>query len=304
MTLDTATPLSVLQPIEVLPANITASNVALETAWSAGTYALGDQVRHNDTLWEVSATTTTEEPSDTATGWFSLGPANRYRPFDLQVGLDKYRVIETVTTNADTIEYTLDGMAIITGFAMFGLAAKTVQIVATETTYGDLLNETYTVGDGTQYNGSFWRWFFLPIVPKQEVYDFGIVIPAGATVDIIIDNTGGTAEVGSICLGLVNRFGTLMSKPKRSKSSRSVFRTEGTLTSVIRRMPSSTVSFDLALTNPASFWQAMDALDGVAAVYLGREDMPELIIYGVHTNVDTTADTREITFANLRVQGL
>ena len=60
------TPPQILVPLAVADANITASNVALETAWTAGTYTLGDQRRVDERLFEVSAASTTEEPSDTA----------------------------------------------------------------------------------------------------------------------------------------------------------------------------------------------------------------------------------------------
>lgn len=298
--------LRILQPQPILAANITASNVALETLWTAGTYNLGDQRRYNDMLWEVSSTTTTQTPSDTATEWFSIGPANRYRAFDQQIGLDQYRVIETVTANADSITYTLENLEIIMGIAFFGVQADEIQIVATDITPGDILDITYNMQDGTKYNGSFWRWAFLPSIPETKFVDFEVSIPRLTTIDITISRPGNTAEVSAIIMGVVNEFGTTEEGATRSIRSRSIIKTEGTLTSLVRRLPSSAVGFDVFLENysAAVFWDVIESIDGIAAVFAGPDENPELVCYGFHTSVKTTANVAGRTRVNLEVESL
>ena len=147
--------LRVMQPIIVADANITASNVALEAAHSAGTFSLGTQRRVGERMYEVSAATTTQTPSPTATEWFDAGPANRYAAFDLQFGADKYRVIDTETENSGSITYTLEALTRISGIAMFGLSATNITIVGTVSTTGDVCDIDYDLKDDTSYDGSF-----------------------------------------------------------------------------------------------------------------------------------------------------
>jgi hypothetical protein len=298
--------LKILQPQTITAANITATNVALETLWTAGTYNLGDRRRYNDMLWEVSAATTTQTPSDTATEWFSLGPANRYRAFDQQIGLDQYRVIETVTANADSITYTLDGLGQIMGIAMFGLVCDQIHIVATDVTPGDILDLTYDMQDSTQYNGSFWRWAFLPKAFETKYVNFEAYIARDATIEITISNIGATAEVAAIVMGVVTEFGDVEDGASRSIRSRSIIKTEGTLTSLVRRLPSSAVSFDVFLRNyqASVFWPLIEDLDGVAAVYAGPDANAELVTYGFHTNANTTAMVNGFSRVKLEVQSL
>ena len=285
-----STPLKILLPIAVADANITASNVALETAWTAGTYTLGDQRRVGERLFEVSAASTTEEPTDAATDWFDAGPANRYAAFDRQVGIDKYRVVETVTSNAGSITYTLQSLTRIGGIALFGLQAESISIVATVDTTGDAANINYTLQDATQYEGSMWRWMFLPQSFERQYINFGVNIPQGASIDITITNTTDTAKVGTIAMGIVSSFGFVGVGSGKKLKSRSFKRTEGTLTSLLQRTTSSVVSYNVTLLNyeTDAFWRLMQDIDGIGAVFVASELYPELSIYGTLSSANPT----------------
>jgi len=108
----------------------------------------------------LSAASTTQEPGLAAsTEWFDAGPANRYAAFDLQFGADQYRVIDTITSRAGSITYTLTGLPRLSAVAFFGLRATQITIVGTLDTMGDVADVTYNLQDATPYLGSFWRWF-------------------------------------------------------------------------------------------------------------------------------------------------
>ena len=51
--------LRIIEPFAITETNIDSTNVALETAWTAGTYTLGDVRRVGERLFEVSAASTT-----------------------------------------------------------------------------------------------------------------------------------------------------------------------------------------------------------------------------------------------------
>ena len=299
--------LRIIVPFAITETNIDSTNVALETAWTAGTYNLGDVRRVGERLFEVSAASTTQEPGLAATTeWFDAGPANRYAAFDLQFGADQYRVIDTITSRADSITYTLTGLPRLSAMAFFGLRATQITIVGTLNTTGDVADVTYNLQDATPYLGSFWRWFFVPQSLERSYVTFGLNIPAGATAVVTITNASATAAVSTIAMGVADEYGTVETQSSRGLRSRSVKKTEGTLTSLLRRTPASRVGYRVHLDGYAAdpFWRTINDLDGVAAVFAGPDDNPELIAYGFVSSCQTVSEVRGMTKVQLEVETL
>ena len=299
--------LRIIEPFAITEANIDSTNVTLETAWTAGTYNLGDVRRVGERLFEVSAASTTQEPGLAAsTEWFDAGPANRYAAFDLQFGADQYRVIDTITSRADSITYTLEGLPRLSAMAFFGLQATQITIVGTLDTTGDVADVTYNLQDATPYLGSFWRWFFAPQSRKRSYVTFDLNIPIGATVVVTITNTGFDAAVSTIGMGVADEYGTIETQSTRGLRSRSVKKTEGTLTSLLRRTPASRVGYRVHLDSytAAPFWRTINDLDGVAAVFAGPDDNPELIAYGFVSSCQTVSEVWGITKVQIEVETL
>jgi len=299
--------LRIIEPFAITQGNIDSTNVVLEAAWTAGTYTLGNVRRVGERLFEVSAASTTQEPGLVAsTQWFDAGPANRYAAFDLQFGADKFRVIDTITERADSITYTLTGLPRLSAMAFFGLRATQITIVGTLNTIGDVADVTYNVQDSTPYLGSFWRWFFAPQSLERTYSTFDLNIPIGSTVTVTITNAGFNASVSTIAMGLADQYGDVEVASTRGLRSRSVKKTEGTLTSLLRRTPASRVGYRLHLNNyvAAPFWRAIDDLDGVAAVFAGPDDNPEFLAYGFVSSCQTVSDVRGMTKVQLEVETL
>ena len=344
--------LRIIEPFAITETNIESTNVALETAWTAGTYSLGDVRRVAERLFEVSAATTTQQPGLAAsTEWFDKGPANRYAAFDLQFGAGQYRVIETITSRAESIVFTLSGLPRISSMAFFGLAASRVEIFAA-TDAGDVPNGewdvtsadgsititssltvpptpnvsvsddtitisevvnpgivadvVYDIPDATSYLGSMWRWFFVPSSFERKYANFDLNIPQGATVKITIANPGNTAKIGTIVMGIADGFGTVEVGSSVELRSRSVKKTEGALTSLLRRAPSARVGYDVHLNNYQAepFWRAINDLDGVAAVFAGPDENREFLAYGVVASCQTVSHVRGIAKVKLEVETL
>lgn len=299
--------LRIIEPFAITQGNIDSTNVVLETAWTAGTYNLGTVRRVGERLFEVSAASTTQEPGLAAsTQWFDAGPANRYAAFDLQFGADQFRVIDTITSRADSITYTLSDLPRLSAIAFFGLRATQITIVGTLNTTGDVADVTYNVPDGTPYLGSFWRWFFMPGSLERSYAAFDLNIPIGATVAVTITNTGLDAAVSTIAMGVASEYGTVETQSTRGLRSRSVKKTEGTLTSLLRRTPASRVGYKVHLNDYSAdaFWRTIDDLDGVAAVFAGPDDNPEFLAYGFVSSCQTVSDVRGMTKVQLEVETL
>jgi hypothetical protein len=299
--------LRIIEPFAITQGNIDSTNVTLETAWTAGTYTLGDVRRVGERLFEVSAASTTQEPGLVAsTEWFDAGPANRYAAFDLQFGADKLRVIDTITSRADSITYTLTGMPRLSAIAFFGLRATQITIVGTLNTTGDVADVTYDVGDSTAYLGSFWRWFFVPQSLERTYSNFQLNIPIGATVTVTITNSSATAAVSTIVMGLAAEYGDVEVTSTRGLRSRSVKKTEATLTSLLRRTPASRIGYKIHLNDYTAdpFWRAIEDLDGIAAVFAGPDDNLEFLAYGFVSSCQTVSDVRGMTKVQLEVETL
>jgi len=299
--------LRIIEPFAITEGNIDSTNVALEIAWTAGTYTLGYVRRVGERLFEVSADITTQEPGLAAsTEWFDAGPANRYAAFDLQFGADNYRVIDTITERADSITYTLSGLPRLSAMAFFGLRATQITIVGTLNTTGDVADVTYNILDATPYLGSFWRWFFAPQSLERTYATFDLNIPIGATVEVTITNTGSNAAVSTIVMGPANEYGEVEVSSTRGLRSRSVKKTEGTLTSLLRRTPAAKVGYRVRLDNYTvdPFWRTINDLDGVAAVFAGPDDNPEFLAYGFVSSCQTVSDVRGMTKVQLEVETL
>jgi len=299
--------LRIIEPFAITQGNIDSTNVVLETAWTAGTYTLGDVRRVGERLFEVSAASTTQEPGLAAsTEWFDAGPANRYAAFDLQFGADQFRIVDTITSRADSITYTLTGLPRLSAMAFFGLRATQITIVGTLNTTGDVADVTYNLQDATPYQGSFFRWFFAPQSLERTYANFELNIPIGATVVVTITNTGSTASVGTIAMGLADEYGDVEVASTRGLRSRSVKKTEGTLTSLLRRTPASRVGYRVYLNDYAAapFWRTINDLDGVAAVFAGPDDNLEFLAYGFVSSCQTVSDVRGMTKVQLEVETL
>ena len=299
--------LRIIEPFAITQGNIDSTNVTLETAWTAGTYTLGNVRRVGERLFEVSAASTTQEPGLVAsTEWFDAGPANRYAAFDLQFGADKFRVIDTITERADSITYTLTGLPRLSAMAFFGLRATQITIVGTLNTTGDVADVTYDIQDATPYLGSFWRWFFVPQSLERTYANFDLNVPSGATVTVTITNSSTTAAVSTIVMGLAAEYGDVEVATTRGLRSRSVKKTEGTLTSLLRRTPASRIGYKIHLNDYTAdpFWRAVEDLDGVAAVFAGPDDNPEFLAYGFVSSCQTVSDVRGMTKVQLEVETL
>lgn len=302
--------MKIIKPHTIAEANITATNIPDDVVYDNATaYTVGDTVLYTadteELLWQCSADTTGNAPETGSAFWFNIGPAKKLCPFDLQVGVDQYRVIETVATHADSITYTIEALERVTGIYMEGLVADNVAITAVQDGVTEL-DTSYDMQDRTQYNGSFYRWYYMPISIEDTYTDTEMNIPAGATFNITITKTGDTAEVATIVLGLVEEYESTRIGATRSISSRSVKKAEGLVNSLKRRLPSKKVSYPVIVQNYEGhgLMSLLDDIDGTTAVFIADESRPELTVFGFHTSANMTADALGVSEFTIEVQSL
>lgn len=294
--------LTILEPIAVTEQNVS-SNIALEDEYVDGqTYTLGQQRRIDGTLYEVVTETTNKSPLGLNRDWADIGPANRYAAFDVQLGADKYRVLETSSKREDLIEFTLTGLSRVGQFSFFGLKATRIEIVASFD--GAVIFETgYDLEDATDYNGSIWAWMFVPRNFATESTLTGINIPGNSTITIRILRDGAIAEVASVVMGLPTSYGTTLLGTSRRLRSRATRDFTGLLATLIPRRPTYVVNYNLVLkSNSASaFWQKLESLNGRPAVFSGSDNHPEFTAYGYVESANGKAKSNGVTTGNLEL---
>lgn len=305
---------TVLTPYTITTAEIDATNIATEPNYSAvATYAVGDEVLGSDgqAYQYVGAPGSTHDSptADAQTDWALLGPPNRLRPFAVQVGVDQPRVINLVAENSDTITYTISGLGTVLGIGFERVEARSISLRVTSDggATGDIYDATYNLRDLANVAGSLFRWLTLPINLERRYALTGIYWPPNCDIEITIDNTGGTARVGAIVIGLAQELGATLTRPGWDLESRSFESFDGIKASLVKRYPGGGIEAEVKVPNSgaAAVRQVLEELSGSAALFIGDTSQSAYTVYGIlDGRVRITGETREHAFLSIRVRGI
>lgn len=332
----------IIVPHVFTEAELTGSTVTLESDWAASTaYSVGDIVvsaipdgiasqfpnGEYECVAAIDGTTSpqsTTAPADSEAFWVYLGPENRHRAFDVQVGVDQARVIETASTNPDGI--TIDGKipTPIQGIALINIDALEGEFKAptfsggSDDGEGGIIPSTVTEFDfdfldrsGVQ--SSMYYWLTRPLLRQNNKIfldlnvmanvDFALKLRAQPIFEV---DTGKLVRAGAIVMGRVHDIGTTELDASWSLRSRSFKSFDGFKNSLVRRLPGNSVTCEVKVPEGDAEYTRilLEQIDGTAAVFIPLEERPDLSVYGVLTSVQTTARTKEHTFLSLTVESL
>ena len=172
------------------------------TEWLVGsTYALADKVidATNHIVYEsLQAANTGNALTDTA-WWENKGSTEPWKPFDEKVGSQVERT--------GTIYYELTP-GIIEGIAFFNMDAESIDVVMTDTTDGEVYNETIDlINTSNVFDG--YSYCFGPFLITKAAVLTDLPPYTSATVEITInaETNSTTAKCGEIFVGRVMEFG-------------------------------------------------------------------------------------------------
>ena len=190
------------------------SNVAEAdyAAWSnATTYALGDRVIVIDTdvhnVYEsLQAGNLNNDPEDDPQGdltnpptyWVLVSKTNRWKMFDF--------INSSQTVNADTINVELTIARRPSSLFLGNVECSSIQIIVYDSMMVEVYNETYSMIESTG-TPSYYSWFLNQIQRKVDLFVNDLPPIAGATYNIILDNTGADAKCGTCIIGFAENIG-------------------------------------------------------------------------------------------------
>lgn len=239
-----------------------------------------------------------DSDSQDQTYWQFRSKTRPYRMFD--------NYGNTVTTNADTIEVTIDSGQLINSIGLIGVSALTIDIDQ----YDEDDNLVYsTTIDMVDYGVTDWYEYFFEEIPYKENAVVANLLPyATGYVTITIDNTGGTAMCGALVLGsrkLIGRprpgyeLSNVDYSTKEEDQWGSSTLTEG---QVIKRM-----DVPLQIYKDDTTWldRLLTAYRATMTVWVGTDNREDSILYGyVRSHKFKQGDSLLITDVSLELRSI
>lgn len=191
----------IIRPFTVDASNLTASNVPYDyPLWDSGTtYAVDDIVRHTDDheYQSLQASNTGHSVDDPA-WWVDLGPVNRFRMFD--------QSNTSQTTNPDSIDVTIEVSGVANSVSFLNIVGETIQLIMSTAAEGVIYDETVSLVSSSGVS-NWWEYFFEPVTRYGDWTFNDLPTYLNPTIQAIITDTGATAKVGSMVVGLSRTFG-------------------------------------------------------------------------------------------------
>lgn len=208
---------SVLAPIEITAAMITATSLAAEDpnpAWSsASAYAVGDRVYKASThrVYEAAQAMTAgagakdpELPANqynaagVITYWIDADPTNKFAAFDPEVNT------QSVGTGT-TLSYTIKP-GYFNGFALFGLDADSMVATVKDATGGNVIYSFSGPLEGSA-PADYYEYFFDPFRPQTQFIATGIDPYNGAEITLTLTKLSGGPKIGMFAIGDMRPLG-------------------------------------------------------------------------------------------------
>lgn len=277
-----------------------------EVAWSAGTYALGDQAIKTSThkVYEVVADpSTTDDPevgvNKTPATWVEVGATNRYKMFDSTIGY------QSEAGNSLSLDFDFGrALSSIAVFNMMG--AETVNVKLTDPSDGVVYDRDINIRDNSIVEG--WHdYFFKPI----EITSRFILndLPTYPLATININATGVDIAVGEVVLGDaidlgVTEYGTGWQGLDFSVKERDQF---GNFR-VVRGRTADLLDYDITVPKAKFTFikNTLKSLASVPAVWIGNEndESDGTAVFGYYRDAQINISSPSIIDMTIQVEGL
>lgn len=295
--------MKVIKSIVTTDAILTYSNIAEDEhpAWLSGTsYNANARVIYNHKIYErVIAGAGTTTPDIDQVNWMYISYTNRYRMFD--------NILYSTSERVGGIHFTLTPSQSVDSLAILNVNASSVRVVMTDPALGVIYDNTVNlvnVSDVTDY----YTYFYSPLVAKSNTAVFtDLPVAPTATIDVYISAGSALVSVGEVVYGIkkvVGRtnYGTSIGIKSYSRKEFDEF---GNVT-VVKRKNSKYCEYDIDIDNYmlSDVQRFFSDIDSVPCVFIGNEDLEELLVYGFYSDFKATISFPSVSKCTLRVEGL
>ena len=295
--------MKVIKSIVTTDAILTYSNIAEDEhpAWLSGTsYNANARVIYNHKIYErVIAGAGTTTPNIDQVNWLYISYTNRYRMFD--------NILYSTSERVGGIHFKLTPNQSVDSLAVLNVNASSVRVVMTDPALGVIYDNTINltnVSDVTDY----YTYFYSPLVAKSNTAVFtDLPIAPTATIDVYISAGSALVSVGEVVYGIkkvVGRtnYGTSIGIKSYSRKEFDEF---GNVT-VVKRKNSKYCEYDIDIDNYmlSDVQKFFSDIDSVPCVFIGNEDLEELVVYGFYSDFKATISFPSVSKCTLRVEGL
>lgn len=297
--------MKILTPFAVTDSILTSSNVPENdhAEWASGTaYTTGQKVIRASThrIYEALQNSTGKTPESEPTFWLDTGATNRWRLFDKKIG--------TVTSKADSLEYTFTPGKITTGVALLELSAESVRVVVTDPVEGVVYDQTQILT--APLSSSDWHsYFFEPVTRRTYAIFEGLPSYRLGVITVTVAGLAGeTVQCGVCLLGTVKEFAKGIRYGARAgiqDYSRKAVDDWGNLE--IRERPFSKRAFwDVTVPNSSidGLQRTLAALRATATLYIGSSLYEATVIYGFFIDFEISLPYPNHSECTIELEGL
>jgi hypothetical protein len=270
---------SVLAPIPVTPAMITASSLTVEDpnpAWSSGTTYTATQRAYLASTHRVyeatgAAGNTNKDPSlpanqfdaaGVATFWIDAGPTNKYAMFD--------SVVSTQTSGTSPLAMTLRP-GYMNGFALFGLDGDTLAVTVKDAPGGTVIYSHSGPMEGSA-PADYYEYFFDRFKPQTQFIASDIDPYNGCEITLTVAKATGSAKVGMFAIGDMRPLGAPLRGASVEPVDYSYISTDAFGTTTVKKRNNATglvISAKMDIEDAAAVLDTIKELLGVPVVVVG-----------------------------------
>jgi hypothetical protein len=285
----------------IVPVTLTTSNTTnnipiTETLWTAGTYTIGTQRYLGMWLYEVTATSTTQQPSETASDWTIVSAINKYKMID-----NRYN---SVSTNTTSITVTIYSNKIVEAIALLNIQGTSLNVKVKDDLNNIIYNKDVVLQDYSPVIG-WWSYFFTEIQEKNDIILDDI--PPYSNVNVEITITGVTCSLGEISLGSLfdlgfTQFDTTVSIIDYSKKETTAIGETVLIQGVYVKKVDYAIQIPRTLT-PAVF-KFLSQYRATPLVWIGEIEREEINVFGFYRDFNIILSNPAVDMCSLNVEGL
>lgn len=291
----------IIRPFTVDGDSLTTSNVPYDNPlWLIGTtYDVDDLVRGaDDHDYQSLQAANTGHSLDDPAWWLDLGPVNRFKMFDLSN--------TSQTINPDSIDVTIEVSGVANSVSFINIVGETIRLIMSTVADGVIYDETVSLVSSGGVT-DWWEYFFEPVTRYGDWTFNNLPTYLNPTIQAIVSDTGATAKVGSMIVGLSRNFGGVIYPSSLSIQDYSRKETDefGYFTIVERNYAKrASLKVFVGELNVDALTTILADLRATPVVFIGVENFRSTWIYGFYKDWSWQFAGPNESYLTIEVEGL